>query len=116
MTDDTITSADDLGHYRVGAIVTLKGAFKGAYRSTGHPPCGPCIDIAFHDWTETWVTLPDAASADAVTIKDGAQVTIKARVTSEDGDMEAIAIWEPGGAPIALGRETSRDVTESELP
>lgn len=107
MSEDIITSQDDMTcDWGVGEVVTIKGKLDAVIFGT------PSICIAFPDWTLIYVHLAShVRSAALKPVRIGSYVTVKARVVDEDCTLEAIALWEQGGVPIAL----SRDVTEELL-
>lgn len=101
MTADTVTSYDDLTALREGAIVTLKG--RAALVPSSHTPHkgALAIHMNFADWSMVYIGLAEPVAV----FPTGRQVTLKARVIDEDGTLEAIAVWEPGGSPIPLARD-----------
>lgn len=121
---EPITSDDDLRDLREGAIVTLKGKLENVrygektWASTSRSRFArgePCVVIAFADWSMLTVNVVDESTARAIRIPLSRYVTVKARVIDEDGTLEAISIWEPGGVPIPLAK-LSGDPTERTDP
>lgn len=122
---EPITSDDDLRDLREGAIVTLKGKLENVrYGGDGrsargekqniHWP-GASLVVTFADWSMVAVNVVDGPTAKGIRIPLSSYVTVKARVIDEDGTLEAIAIWTPGGVPQPLARDpekASGDLTE----
>jgi len=108
-----------------GEIITFKGKLEGVRyardASTGYGHFvgrareTPCLMLTFSDWSEVFVNIVDQATARGIRIPLSSYVTVKARVVDEDGTLEAIAIWTPGGVPQPLARDpekASGDLTE----
>lgn len=114
MNIEPVTSYDDLCDLREGAIVTLKGRLEAVRWNPPHR--GPSICIIFADWSMVSIDVCDIPAARAVRIPLQSYVTVKARVADEDGTLEAIAIWQPGCAPIALAADLSGHPAERLYP
>lgn len=112
MTIEAITSDDDLRDLREGAIVTLKGRLENV--RWGRRDRASLV-LNFADWSMATVNVVDDPTAKAIRIPLSRYVTVKARVIDEDGTLEAISIWEPGGVPIPLAK-LSGDPTERTDP
>lgn len=95
-----------------GAIVTLKGRLENVRWGRRD---GACLVLNFADWSMATVNVVDDPTAKAIRIPLSRYVTVKARVIDEDGTLEAISIWEPGGVPIPLAK-LSGDPTERTDP
>jgi hypothetical protein len=88
-----------------GEIITFKGRLAAVRRAD---PTGnrwkPSIVLAFTDWSMVLIGLVDGCTARSIRAPLGCYVTVKARAIDEDGTLQAIAMWEPGGVPQPLGK------------
>lgn len=105
---DNITSDEDLVGLRMGAIVNVKGKLDAVITKPTNGLCAPYLCVAGPDWSLIYVNLADEATARSIRTRLGAYVTVKAEVTSEDAELEAIAMWEMGGGvPLPLRADVS---------